>query len=68
MIFHCDMCVYYCLQLMKRIILFTLIKYGLNSFPGAIRLNPRLFKGGQLAAVPVTLVCHSWGGTFSEEA
>lgn len=53
---------------MKRIILFTLIKYGLNSFPGAIWLNPRLFKGGQLAAVPVTLVCHSWGGTFSEEA
>lgn len=62
------MCDYYCLQLMKRIILFTLIKYGLNSFLGAIQLNPKLFKGGHLAAVPVTLVCHSRGGTFSQVA
>lgn len=35
------MCNYYCLQLMKCIILFTLIKYGLKSFLGAIKLNPK---------------------------
>lgn len=37
-IFHCDTCDYCCLQLMKWIALFTVIKYELYPFLGAIKL------------------------------
>lgn len=37
-IFHCDMCDYCCLQLMKWIVLFTVIKYELNHFLGPVKL------------------------------
>lgn len=39
--FHSDTCDYYCLQLMKGKVLFTVIRYELNPFLGAVKLNPK---------------------------